>query len=358
MRHNGFTIRRITDATAPELDTMVRKAMQTVLETAPEFKGREEFAKSAFPNFDFDSMKSMFQEAVVLSTYQFLWVEDEDRRFVGHSIFSIKTESDGRKFCSFYTRYVEPEHRRKGVGERLLSKAEDWSREQGAAYMLAQTHVTNLPLQSLFRKNGFQVFGPDNSGYPHYALRKEVARHGIVELRKPSNELFPSFSEFAEELRQHGEDLWEGYAPKAGEAPGDFVLRQLRRETHPDAPLVPETVYWGISDGHVVGRISLRHELAGNLSKIGGHIGYEVRPSYRRRGIAKEMLRQILLTSKAKEIGKLLLTCSPDNMASNKTILSNGGRFTQKIFVELVNEDRNHYWIDVPRSQGARRPMA
>lgn len=58
-----------------------------------------------------------------------------------------------------------------------------------------------------------------------------------------------------------------------------------------------------------------------------------------------KMLRQVLKTSKAQEIGKVLLTCSPINGASIKTILKNGGFFDKTIFVDFINEDRNHYWI-------------
>ncbi len=112
---------------------------------------------------------------------------------------------------------------------------------------------------------------------------------------------------------------------------------------------MPETVYWAVIDEAVVGRISLRHRLEGNLLKMGGHIGYEVRPSFRRRGVATAMLRELLKTEKAKEIGRLLLTCAPDNIASNKTILANGGVFTEKVFVEMVNDYRNHYWIELTK---------
>ena len=48
------------------------------------------------------------------------------------------------------------------------------------------------------------------------------------------------------------------------------------------------------------------------------------------------MLRQILLTEKAKEIGTLLLTCAPTNIASNKTIQANGGRLVKTSFVERI----------------------
>lgn len=99
----------------------------------------------------------------------------------------------------------------------------------------------------------------------------------------------------------------------------------------------------------VVGRIALRHRLNANLTEFGGHIGYEVRPTVRRQGIATEMLRLILATQKANEIGRLLLTCSPTNAASNKTIVANGGVLERTIWVKRVKRDTNLYWIDLKR---------
>ncbi len=167
----------------------------------------------------------------------------------------------------------------------------------------------------------------------------------MLELRRPELDLFSSFIEFIEEMRAHGQQLWGPYLPKEDELPQDFVSRLNLRETAPEAPFVPETIYWGVVDGNVIGRISLRHRLEGNLSLVGGHIGYEVRPSYRGRGFAKEMLRQVLLTPRAKAIGRLLLTCSPNNPASNRTILANGGVFDKTVFVDFIHDERNHYWI-------------
>lgn len=167
----------------------------------------------------------------------------------------------------------------------------------------------------------------------------------MIALVRPCTELFESLMKYYEDMRVHGETLWEGYYPKKGESPEEYISRLNGREAKPEPPLVPETTYWGLLDGEVAGRISLRHRLEGNLFKVGGHIGYEVGPSHRKRGVAKEMLRLILLTPKAKEIGKLLLTCSPNNPASNRTILANGGVLEKTVFVELIGEDRNHYWI-------------
>lgn len=169
----------------------------------------------------------------------------------------------------------------------------------------------------------------------------------MIELKKPSIELYPAFQKFLEDMGSQGETLWDPYIPSASENPKEFVERLLRRKTHPEAEMVPETIYWAMKDANVVGRISLRHNLKGNLHLMGGHIGYEVRPTFRNQGIATEMLRQVLLTPEARQIGKLLLTCAPENVASNRTIISNGGHLTQTIFVEFIGENRNHYWIEL-----------
>jgi predicted acetyltransferase len=62
------------------------------------------------------------------------------------------------------------------------------------------------------------------------------------------------------------------------------------------------------------------------------------------------MLRQVLRTPKAREIGKLLLTCAPDNLASNRTIRTNGGVLERTIFVERIGRETNLYWITLSPS--------
>lgn len=169
----------------------------------------------------------------------------------------------------------------------------------------------------------------------------------MVQLQRPSAQLVSSYISFMEEMRLRGEKVWELSLPLPSETPEQFVARVLRYETHPDPGLVNETTYWGVFGNEVVGRIALRHVLNDQLKEFGGHIGYEVRPSFRRKGIAKQMLREILKTPKAQEIGRILLTCAPDNTASNKTILANGGVFEKTAYVERFQRDTNYYWIDL-----------
>jgi len=166
-------------------------------------------------------------------------------------------------------------------------------------------------------------------------------------LAKPAVELMASYLGFIDEQRSQGEPVWETMVPAAGEDAGAFTNRLARAETTVLPPLVtPTTTYWATLSGTVVGRAALRHALTPDLAELGGHISYEVRPSRRRQGIATELLRQLLLTPKAKEIGTLLLTCAPTNIGSNKTIQANGGQLLKTSFVERIQRDTSYYRIE------------
>ena len=149
------------------------------------------------------------------------------------------------------------------------------------------------------------------------------------------------------EMAELGEKVWEDTVPYTNESSDQFITRLHQDETNPTATKVPETHYWAVINNEVVGRISFRHMLNDNLKEFGGHIGYEVKPSQRKKGVAKAMLKAVLETPRAKQIGKLLLTCSPDNVASIKTIIANGGVIKETKFVERVNRKTSLYWIEI-----------
>lgn len=98
-------------------------------------------------------------------------------------------------------------------------------------------------------------------------------------------------------------------------------------------------------DDRLMGMIQLRHRLNDYLAKCGGHIGYSVRPSERRKGVAGWMLSSILPYCRTVGLERVLITCRETNEASRKTILLNGGVYESTVFDPEDNETLERYWI-------------
>lgn len=110
---------------------------------------------------------------------------------------------------------------------------------------------------------------------------------------------------------------------------------------------VPTTVLCAFVGSDLVGRLSIRHTLNDFLLKIGGHIGYGVVPSFRRKGYAKSMLALSLPIAKSLGINRALVTCDDNNIGSIKTIESCRGIFENKVEVEEGKPLKRRYWIDI-----------
>ncbi len=103
------------------------------------------------------------------------------------------------------------------------------------------------------------------------------------------------------------------------------IRAQSFEETPRPAGFVPSTELWWTDGKAFLGRVGIRHRLTPNLRETGGHIGYDVRPSARRRGHATAMLRQALIVAQGLGIERALITCDVDNVASRAVIERNGG---------------------------------
>lgn len=168
-----------------------------------------------------------------------------------------------------------------------------------------------------------------------------------VRLVKPTVHLQDEYLQFYREWKESGETMipWV-----IGKDPANFpamVQELLDAEQGKNIPKtwVPDSTYWLVTDDNtIVGAVNIRHSLTEHLFNAGGHIGYGIRPSARQKGYATKLLALSLEKTKALGITKVLVACDEGNIASEKTILHNGGQRDN----DFIEEDGNvvrRYWI-------------
>jgi predicted acetyltransferase len=111
-------------------------------------------------------------------------------------------------------------------------------------------------------------------------------------------------------------------------------VQQVRDQALEESPRpdhhVPSTTLWWVEGTEYLGRVSIRHRLTPALLETGGHIGYDVRASARRRGYATAMLAGALPIAHRLGIDPALITCAAGNVASRLVIEHNGGRLADE----------------------------
>lgn len=157
---------------------------------------------------------------------------------------------------------------------------------------------------------------------------------------------------FLEDYLRHGE-MQDEYALTGfikEEVPKNFpqFIKKLKLQTkgvYPKKGLVPQTVFWLVDGNKFLGKLSIRHKLNLHLRKIGGHIGYYIRPDERGRGYGKIILRLGLNKTKALGIKNVLITCDFANIKSRRVIEGNGGKLAGRVKQGEGLPDKLRFWV-------------
>ncbi|WP_342318568.1 GNAT family N-acetyltransferase [Corynebacterium mayonis] len=165
-----------------------------------------------------------------------------------------------------------------------------------------------------------------------------------MELRTPSASLYESFRRAFSDIEGKLPPGCGLASPEEADSP-EVVSLLVEAETAPQhAGWVTASNYWIVDDGEVAGFINLRHALTPQIEQFYGHIGYSVHPSWRRQGVAKWALGEIIRRAAERGMDHVLVCCDHDNEASRRVILAHGGEL-EDTRLDPAGVKVERYWI-------------
>ena len=170
-----------------------------------------------------------------------------------------------------------------------------------------------------------------------------------LEFRKPNYNDVEEIMKFKNEFQENNSGMdGTGILFKSNAEEWLEYNKEMERRDNPNSIPCLQYGLFDKDENRLLGLIQVRLELKGYLVEFGGHIGYCVRPAERRKGYAKEMLRQALAISKKEGLTKVMVTCLEDNIGSAKTIEACDGIYEKTVFDDLnYKANLKRYWITI-----------
>ncbi|MBU2899142.1 GNAT family N-acetyltransferase [Vibrio hepatarius] len=169
-----------------------------------------------------------------------------------------------------------------------------------------------------------------------------------MKLVSPSYEYQSAFLSFYQEFENNDSINAEYY--REGVDDFDSYVQRLTSEAsgiNLRHGYVPCSHFWMMdTEENLIGVIRVRHTIDNLfLSFEGGHIGYDIAPSYRARGYGKTMLKLALPIAKSLGISKALITADEKNNSSRGVIEANGGEFIDIVMGKVFPYPIARYWV-------------
>jgi predicted acetyltransferase len=157
-----------------------------------------------------------------------------------------------------------------------------------------------------------------------------------------------ALAEYIAEFESEGESRIHGYFGKPEWSHAETVENLMawsRGERL--SGFVPNSTRFLFVNDRIVGNYNFRHVLSPELERCGGHCGYSVRPTERRKGYGTLLLEDAKRFARELGLIRILVTCSPENIGSSRVIERNGGRLEDLVDDQAADATVKRYWIEL-----------
>ena len=175
----------------------------------------------------------------------------------------------------------------------------------------------------------------------------------MLKLIKPNKKYFSQYKDMMDEWNMEGSRIapWPLHLKYHTEELFEEMLNRVQEveEGNNLGEFASSTTYWLYDDGNnkLIGASNLRHYLTEEGLKLWGHIGYGIRPTERKKGLATKLLKLTMQEAKKMNIDKVLLGAYVGNIGSWKVIEKCGGQFEKIIIEDETGLSVKRYWINI-----------
>lgn len=252
--------------------------------------------------------------------------------------------------CKKVNYLIGEEHWGKGYATEALREIQRYAFEDAKLNIITVAYLTgNMASKHVMEKCGFRYDGVIRQAMRRYdgkifdSFEYSMTRREYLTQKAKSLGLTlmlaeeltkDSFMDYYLETKAAETD--EYITPSAADLKGDSYENWLRerisfRTKVRDGFVCGTTYFLADKGGRIYGAADIRHSLNEHLSRVGGHIGYGIRPSERQKSYAAMMLALSLEKARELDLTEVLITCDDDNAASYKTMESCGAVMNDKI---------------------------
>lgn len=348
------------------INNIVRPEVESSLEIAKIIKdGWNAAYKGIIPD---DYLKNMNVEKISenwkknIERNKNIYIYKENDEILGVIRFGKSEYPYIKPIGEIFVLYVKPELKRNGIGTKLFEFAKDELIKAGYEKMMIWCLKGNKQGANFYKKHNGDKIKERDYIVGGIKVREEgymfdLSDNKELVLIKPTTAYKNQAKELMEETKKYdfeNPDIWAGYSSMNKYERYEDWLEKLENDMDFEnikPGRVPASTYFLVrkTDNRILGIINIRYEFNKYLENYGGHIGYSIRPTERRKGYGHKQLLLGLEKCLEISINNVLVTCRENNIGSAKVIESCGGIYEDTRFCKEENDNLKRYWIDIEK---------